>query len=188
MAKNFRSLGEDVWKTRIERINLEFFVFTYGSLVVQLIKDFEDFDSVNKQLDKIGYNMGVRLIDDFLARTHIKSPTCRDFKAVAEILAKVGFKMYLNIVPTVLSSDNSKCVLQIDDNPFDLNVELSPEMIAGGLWYSNFYCGLIRGALEMVQLSVNVTFLSDVLRGDDTTSLQIDLLKVIDEQVPEGDE
>ena len=31
------------------------------------------------------------------------------------------------------------------------------------LWYSNVLCGVIRGALEMVQLQVEPQFVSDVL-------------------------
>lgn len=46
----------------------ELFTLTYGALVSQLIKDHEKDEDVNKQLDKIGYNIGVRLIEDFLAR------------------------------------------------------------------------------------------------------------------------
>ena len=30
---------------------------TYGALVVQLIQDYEDYAEVNKQLDKMGYNI-----------------------------------------------------------------------------------------------------------------------------------
>lgn len=33
--------------------NAELFALTYGSLVVQLIKDYEDYAEVNKQLDKM---------------------------------------------------------------------------------------------------------------------------------------
>lgn len=42
---------------------------TYGALVSQMIKDFDNIEDVNKQLERIGYNMGVRLIEDFLAKT-----------------------------------------------------------------------------------------------------------------------
>lgn len=35
------------------QINAELFSLTYGALVVQLIKDYEDYDEVNKQLDKM---------------------------------------------------------------------------------------------------------------------------------------
>ena len=33
--------------------NAELFTLTYGALVVQLIKDYEDYDEVNRQLDKM---------------------------------------------------------------------------------------------------------------------------------------
>ena len=45
---------------------------TYGALVVQLIQDYEDYSEVNKQLEKMGYNIGTRLIEDFLAREGLR--------------------------------------------------------------------------------------------------------------------
>ncbi|KAF6260821.1 NO signaling/Golgi transport ligand-binding domain-containing protein [Scenedesmus sp. NREL 46B-D3] len=54
---------------QLEQINAEIFTLTYGSLVRQLIADFEDLDEVNKQLEKMGYNIGVRLVDEFLAKS-----------------------------------------------------------------------------------------------------------------------
>lgn len=36
--------------------NAELFSFTYGALVVQLIKDYEDYAEVNKQLEKMSVN------------------------------------------------------------------------------------------------------------------------------------
>ena len=43
-----------------ERINAEVFTLTYGSLVRQLVTDLEDVNEVNKELDKMGYNIGTR--------------------------------------------------------------------------------------------------------------------------------
>eukprot|EP00775_Hariotina_reticulata_P014297 gene14297-24_t len=48
--------------------NAEIFTLTYGSIVRQLIADFEDLDEVNKQLEKMGYNIGVRLVDEFFGQ------------------------------------------------------------------------------------------------------------------------
>ena len=45
------------------KISSELFTLTYGSFVAQLVKDFENREEVNKQLDQIGYNMGVRMIE-----------------------------------------------------------------------------------------------------------------------------
>ena len=64
---------------------------TYGALVVQLIQDYEDYSEVNKQLDKMGYNIGTRLIEDFLARSNLGR--CTDFRETGEVIAKVQFPL-----------------------------------------------------------------------------------------------
>lgn len=107
-SKQYKAIGEDLWKGRTEKIvrvafhlrgtclktasnfseqNAELFALTYGALVVQLIQDYEDYDEVNKQLDKMGYNIGTRLIEDFLAKSSIGR--CTDFRDVGEVVAKV---------------------------------------------------------------------------------------------------
>ena len=40
-----------------------------------------------------GYNIGVRLIEDFLARTNLGR--CKDFSEVGEVMSKVSFSKYL---------------------------------------------------------------------------------------------
>lgn len=67
--------------------NAELFALTYGALVVQLIQDYEDYAEVNKQLEKMGYNIGTRLIEDFLAKSNLGR--CSDFREVGEVVAKV---------------------------------------------------------------------------------------------------
>ena len=61
---------------------------TYGALVVQLIQDYEDYSEVNKQLEKMGYNIGTRLIEDFLARSSLGK--CVDFRETGEVVSKVS--------------------------------------------------------------------------------------------------
>ncbi|KIK30900.1 hypothetical protein PISMIDRAFT_25949 [Pisolithus microcarpus 441] len=200
-SKQYKAIGEDLWKSRTEKVNAELFALTYGALVVQLIQDYEDYGEVNKQLEKMGYNIGTRLIEDFLARSSVGR--CSDFREVGEVVAKVGFKSFLNITPTVThppptsrptsvqrqtSVPNSSFTLTLDENPLAEFVELPEEALEGGLWFSNVLCGVLRGALEMVQMQVQVEFLSDVLRGDETTELRVTLLKYLEEEVPMGDE
>lgn len=71
-GKALKTLGEDAWKNRADKVvssccvsrsldphahtssrhqNAELFTMTYGALVTQLIKDYEDYPAVNKQLD-----------------------------------------------------------------------------------------------------------------------------------------
>lgn len=81
-----------------------------------------------------------------------------DLKETAETISKIGFKMFLNIVPTIAnwSADGKEFSLMFEENPLAEFVEL-PQNVSGlqgdpkqELWYSNIYCGVLRGALEMV--------------------------------------
>lgn len=62
--------------------NSELLTLTYGALVSQMLKETENTEDVNKQLERIGYNMGVRLIEDFLART--SSNRCMEMRETAD--------------------------------------------------------------------------------------------------------
>ena len=67
---------------------------TYGSIVAQLCKDYEgDYMEVNKQLEKMGYNIGLRLIEDFLAKTN--TGRCANFRETAETISKVPLTLIL---------------------------------------------------------------------------------------------
>ena len=46
-----------------------------------------------------GYNIGVRLIDEFLAKAQVGQ--CGNFSETAEVIAKVGFKMFLGVTAEV---------------------------------------------------------------------------------------
>src|SRR5579863_8633391 len=81
--------------------NAELFAMTYGALVVQLIQDYEDYAEVNKQLDKMGYNIGTRLIEDFLARSNIGR--CADFRETGEVIAKVRIYLVTTQPPVFLN-------------------------------------------------------------------------------------
>ena len=64
---------------------------TYGTIVAQLCRDYDnDYIEVNKQLDKMGYNIGLRLIEDYLAKS-VSMKRCNNFRETAEMISKVRF-------------------------------------------------------------------------------------------------
>ncbi|KAK5063175.1 hypothetical protein LTR84_005251 [Exophiala bonariae] len=183
-------LGEEVWKTRVDKVNAELVTLTYGTIVSQLCADYDnDYAQVNQQLDKMGYNIGMRLIEDFLAKSN--TGRCGNFRDTAEMISKVGFKIFLNITPTVTNwtADNKQFSLLFDENPLADFVELPDDGRAQDeLWFSNIFCGVLRGALEMVQMSIEARFVSDVLRGNDVTEMRVTLIRYIEDEMPPDDE
>ncbi|ODV85527.1 hypothetical protein CANARDRAFT_198481 [[Candida] arabinofermentans NRRL YB-2248] len=190
MSKQIKQLGDDIWKTKVEKVNSELFTLTYGSIVSQLCKDLNfNYEAVNNQLFKMGYNIGIRLIDEFLQKTQLSR--CTNFRETAEIVSKIGFKIFLNITPIITnwSADSKTFSLILNDNPLADFVELPDDGKAlKELWYSNILCGVLKGALEMVQLDCEVVFLNDVLRGDESTEIRVKLIQILKDEVPAGDE
>lgn len=175
--------GTALWN-KMPKINAELFALTYGAMVMQLIKDHEDVDAVNKQLEKMGYNIGIRIVDEFLAKGNITK--CNNFRETAEMIGKVAFKMFLGISVEVgnWSTDGNSCSLMIQENPFTEFVELPPQY--ADIHYCNILVGVIQGALEMVQLNVACKFVKDMLKGDEVTELRMELKGVIGHEM--GDE
>lgn len=158
---------------------------TYGALVAQIVKDYENVDDVNKQLERLGYNMGIRLIEDFLAKTN--SGRCLDLKDTAEKLQS-GFRMYLGIQPSITnwSSAGDEFSLVFDTNPLTELVELPEDM--KNLKYCASICGVIKGALEMVQLDVQCFIVQDQLKGDSNTEIRVKFIRRLEDAIPAGED
>jgi hypothetical protein len=87
----FAVISNKMLRTRIDKVNAELVTLTYGTIVAQLCKDYEgDYVEVNKQLDKMGYNIGLRLIEDYLAKSNTMK-RCSNFRETADMIARVGF-------------------------------------------------------------------------------------------------
>ncbi|CAD7082947.1 unnamed protein product [Hermetia illucens] len=168
-----------------KKVNSELLTLTYGSFVTQMLRDYENVDDVNKQLERIGYNMGMRLIEDFLART--SATRCLEMRETADKIQN-AFRMYLNVQPTIAnwSAAGDEFSLIFDNNPLTDFVELPQDLT--NLRYSAILCGCIRGALEMVQLEVQCWFVQDQLKGDNNTEIRVKFIRRLEDAIPAGED
>lgn len=176
MAKtNLKVQGDGAWNSA-EKINAELLAFTYGSFVVKLIREMDSIDNVNRQIEVMGYNIGRRLIDDFLAKSVTQCESLRD---MAETIAKVGIKMYLGVgcEVTYFNEEEKIFVLALPECPLTEFVELNEEQ--QDLVYLNIVCGVIRGALEMLHRRVECHIIKDALKGDETNEIRVRVLEVL---------
>ena len=162
---------------------------TYGCIVRTALEDCEfDVAATNKRLEQFGFNIGSRIIDEFLAVS--PGEPCKSFKEVLEKVS-TGLKIFLDVESKLVLRSDSEYALIFQENPLDCNVVLSEEH--RGLDYSNIYCGVIRGALEAVNLKVRCTFTADKLSsqlngGNSGYEIKIDLEEVIKKKLIDYDE
>ena len=112
-----------------------------------------------------GYNIGTRLVDEYLAKT--RTTKCGGFPDAMAAAARGACRAFLG-VPGVLgdwSADGTEVTLSLPDNPLADGVELPASLAAGGLWYSNMLAGALRGALAQVNLAVETAFIADPLQA-----------------------
>lgn len=171
---------------KIEKANSELLCLTYGSLVSQLLKDFEQVEAVNAQLEKMGYNIGVRLVDEFLAKANIGA--CESFRETAEVIAKLGLRMFLGVSGEVVATgrDDRSFSLILHANPLADFVDLPHSL--SSLCYSNLICGVIRGALEQLRMRVSCYFVKDMLKGDDVYEIRLELKELMKEEFQDDDD
>lgn len=133
-----------------------------------------------------GRNIGSRLIDEYLAVT--KTKACADFVETAENIATIGLKLFLNASATVSgwNPEGTACTIVIQGNPLTDFVQLPNDLES--LQYNNIICGVIEGALDMINIQVECECVKDVLRGDATTELKLLLIESKTEAFPFKDD
>lgn len=62
-------------------------------MVAQLCSDFDsNYKEVNKQLDRMGYNIGMRLVEEFFAKSGVQR--CVSLRDTAETISKVSLAFF----------------------------------------------------------------------------------------------
>ena len=195
-SNNLTASGHTLWN-KMPKANTELFALTYGSLITELLKDYDnDIPEINNQLERIGHSIGVRCIDELLAKCEVNGidiGPCTSLENTAEVVAKIGFRSFLGMTCDVTNVTDKSFSLFLYENPLSIFVELpeSGDVDNGNnntgqpdwskLKYSNIYCGVIRGALEQVNMKVTCDFVRDVLRGDEVNEIRVELKEIMTE-------
>ena len=194
----------DIVYAGMDKINSELFSMTYGAIVMQLIKDYKDVAVVNVELEKMGYNIGVRLVEEFLAKSGTQS--CSNFRDTGMVIArvslsfvflrvdpyphfaKVAFKMFLGITAEAVKwrDDGKEFSLVFKNNPLHDFVQLPAQY--ANLQYSNILCGVLRGALNMVKLVVDCEYVKSELTGATESEIRITLKELLHEVYKDDEE
>ena len=176
----------------LDQVNGELLTFTYGSLVVQLLEDLGSADGTNSQLERMGYSIGVRAVEEYLARSRRGGHRCRTLRDAAEAIASGAFPMFLGVTASLRNElgpkdgNQGEITLVFGETPLTQYVEL-PERWSK-LHFANILCGAIRGALEMIQMRVECYFEKDMLQGADTNEIRIILKEILEDEKPPNDE
>jgi hypothetical protein len=133
-------------------------------------------EEINEQLEKIGYSIGIRSVDEFLAKSN--APYCKNLEETALVMGKTAFKMFLGINCDVQQHSPTAFSLTMQENPLTLFVEL-PDEYKDTLQYTILYCGVIRGAMEMLNYKVECALVKSTLSGDEVDEIKVDLKQVL---------
>ncbi|KAG7343300.1 transport protein particle TRAPP component [Nitzschia inconspicua] len=118
----------------------------------------------------------LKFVDEFLAKSN--AAHCRSLQDTAQVLGRTAFKMFLGIDCDVQILSPTTFSLIMQENPLYLFVEL-PENYKETLQYAILYCGIIRGALEMLNYKVECTLVKNILKGDDVDEIKVELKQIL---------
>ena len=187
---NAAQMATALWQKQA-KCNAEFFALTYGALVAELLRDLEDSAQITAELDRMGHSMGVRCIEEVLAKTTATTTTTtpssasntKSFADTAELI-QTAFRMFLGLsVDTKVLSETSYTI-SFADNPLAIFVELPSSAATADenkLEYSQLLAGMVRGMLEMLQYDVSSRIASTVLAGGETNEIAVELKQILQE-------
>ncbi|GKY97817.1 hypothetical protein MPSEU_000739800 [Mayamaea pseudoterrestris] len=166
------------------KANAELFALTYGALVSELLRDLEKPNLVQEELEKMGVSMGLRAMEEFLAKNSSTTIPRSFGEGTAEAIV-TALKMFLGMsCEAKWKEPNKSFLIQFVENPFTIFVEPPEEFI--DLEYNQLLAGMCRGMLEVLQLDCAASVTQSILKGDEYYELTIELNQVLQEGA--GDE
>lgn len=95
--------------------------------------------------------------------------------------------MFLGVQAEVsnFNEEEKSFSLLIPENPLAEYVILPQQH--NKLWYSNVICGVIRGALEMLNMKTNVFFVKDNLKGHQMNEIKVELKEIVKDKYEDED-
>ena len=163
--------ANSLWQKQ-PKANAELFALTYGALVGELVRDLENHEAIQNELDKMGHSIGIRCIEEFLAKSETH---CQTFAESADLI-KMAFKMYLGVLPETMVGEKT-FHLTFYENPLALFVELPEEY--RDLEYNQLLVGMVRGMMEMLSFRVSCSMALSQLKGDETNEMSVVLEQVL---------
>ena len=189
---NTTQIGTLLWQKQ-SKCNAEFFALTYGALVAELLRDIEDPVAITNELDRMGHSIGVRCIEEVLAKLSSLSPQQQQLSSAVAMyktfpdtsdLIQTAFRMFMGVPTETKAISDTSYAIAFTDNPLSIFVELPPSMITTTttttassaldastsvtkptLEYSQLLVGMIRGMLEMLQYDVSCRFMNATMSG-----------------------
>jgi trafficking protein particle complex subunit 3 len=192
---NVAQTGTMLWQKQ-SKCNAEFFALTYGALVAELLRDLEDPVAINMELDRMGHSIGIRCIEEVLAKLSSLSSAAsssllsstKSFPETAELM-QTAFRMFLGLATETKATSDTAYSISFAENPLAIFVEL-PSDLGGGnsssdgkpqLEYSQLLAGMVRGMLEMLQYDVSSRIVQSVLAGGETNEIAVELKQILQE-------
>lgn len=166
-----------------DKVNVELFSLTYGSLVRSIVKETNNIDDANAKLNKIGVSIGNRITDDFIVRSD--KPRFKNFREACESIVDFALKYYLGITAQIVEPSDTHCIIRFGDNPITRYVVIPPEY--EGLVYLMPLLSAIKTALGLLHYNVETKLVQDMLHGGATNDIEITLVEVMYDSLPPGE-
>lgn len=133
-------------------------------------------------VEQVGYKLDVRLVDDFSYLQNRKKHHCTSFVEIANVVKRVALKLFFESDASVSSWSNDQKKFSMTFNKNSLAESAKPPKDYNSFCFSTLICGVIRGALETVNMKVSCSFVKRKLCDEDCNEIWVSLHEILVEQ------